>query len=121
MFVKSVADRDSFSGECDLIVSDGSFELLCYCHNSDLSHNAQVKEIESFLCDNIMRSLSEEYLTIKTEGYYSYHLQGKVITCNVPTICIGMINIKLDAPLPKDIKEGEFIVCDVLRLDAWLH
>ena len=121
MFVKEIAEYDEFSGECTLVVTDGDYDLLCYCYNGTQPNNMQLKKVESFLCENIMRSLSNEYMIQKTDCYFSYHLQGKVINCVIPEICIGDIIIKLDTPLPKDIKECEFIEFDVLRLDVSLN
>ena len=122
MFIKRIDSFDNDSGEADLIVTDGIHELLCYCcpfeNESEIMPN--IKLIESFLCENIMRVDDKEYLIVKHKSFYSYHLQGQVLDINKHIVCIGKIIINLDRPLPKDIKNGDFIEFDVLRLDSYI-
>ena len=70
------------------------------------------------MCDGIMRSDDENYLIDKKIDYYSYHLQGKVLDVDKRIVSVGNIILKLDKPIPKDIKNYEFIEFDVLRLDC---
>lgn len=121
MFIKKINHIDYDSGEADIIVSDGEYELLCYCaliQESILKNICDINEIESFLCANIRRIDTSSYLVQKNNGYYSYHLQGAVISSSERIVCIGDIFIKLDIPLPKDICNHEFIEFDVVRLDC---
>ena len=120
MFIKKIDSFDNYSGEADLIISDGIYELLCYCsiYQNELKAMSRINEIESFLCDNILRVETKEYLIIKQKEFYSYHLQGKVLDVDKHIVCIGSIMIKLDTPLPGDIKNQEFIEFDVVRLDC---
>ena len=69
MYLKKVQDYDKYSNEADIVVSDGKYDLLCYCYPAQ---------------------------------------------CNK----IGSIELSLDTHLPGDIKEGEFIEFDVIRLDC---
>lgn len=121
MFIKQIIDRDEISGEMDIIISDGKFELLCYCAQSNNSFPSEVKELETFLSDKIMLANNNNYCANKTDGYYSYHLQGKVLECKQPMISIGEIHILLDTPLPKDIKKNDFIECFVQRIDCRIY
>ena len=120
MFIKSIYSFDEDSGEADLIVSDGSYDVICFCsifHN-ELQIMPKIKEIETFMCDGIMRINDENYLIDKKIDYYSYHLQGKVLDVDKCIVSVGNIILKLDKPIPKDIKNYEFIEFDVLRLDC---
>lgn len=123
MFIKRIDSFDNYSGEADLIVSDGTYELLCYCglfqNESEMMPNLKI--IESFLCENIIRVENKEYLIIKQKEYYSYHLQGKVLDADNHIVCIRNIIIKLDAPIPRDIRNQEFIGFDVVRLDCYIE
>ena len=123
MFVKRIYSFDEDSGEADLIVSDGAYEMICFCSlfQSELEIMPQIKEIETFMCDGIMRIDSENYLIDKKTDYYSYHLQGKVLDVDKNIVSVGNIIIKLDKPIPKDIKNYEFIEFDVLRLDCYVY
>ncbi len=119
MFAKLIEDFDKFSNEADIIVSDGQYDLRCYC--SFLATNMvalPVVNITSFLARNIMRALDDKFQILKLKHYYSYHLQGKIIDTQMPIVCIGNIKIILDEPLPKDIECGEYISFDVERLDC---
>ncbi len=118
MFVKEIYDYDEFSGELDLIVSDGKNNLLCYCIGGDVKLFSTIREITTFLVQNIMRAESAKSLIQKCDDYYAYHLQGKVVEKISPIVCVGNINIILDTPLAKDIKIGDYIEFDVKRLDC---
>ncbi|MDR1697346.1 MAG: hypothetical protein LBR37_00275 [Erysipelotrichaceae bacterium] len=119
MFLKQIKDFDKKSGEADVIVSDGQYELICYCHpleNTKLG--TIVTEISTLFADDIMRTEDNEYFIRKETDYYSYYLHGKVLKTQTPLIAIGEITIKLDKPLAKDIKQGEFIEFRVARLNC---
>lgn len=120
MFIKSIYSFDEDSGEADLIVSDGLYDVICFCSifQNKLQIIPKIKEIETFMCDGIMRIDDENYLVEKKIDYYSYHLQGKVLDVDKRIVYVGNIILKLDKPIPKDIKNYEFIEFDVLRLDC---
>jgi hypothetical protein len=122
MFIKRIYSFDEDSGEADLIVSDGTYDVLCFCSlfQNELHIMPEIKEVETFMCDDIMRVDIEEYMILKKTDYYSYHLQGKVLDVDKHIVSVGNIIIKLDKPIPKDIKNYEFIEFDVLRLDCYV-
>ena len=55
----------------------------------------------------------------KVDDYFSYKLQGKVISDQEAKIKIGGFIIEIDIPLPGDINIGDYIsfICD--RLDIY--
>lgn len=119
MFIKQVKSFDKFSDEADIVVTDGKFELMCYCHPSiQYPIGTEVKDITSFLAKNIMRAECNDCLILKLEDYYAYHLQGKIIDLINKVVLIGGIQIILDMSIPNDIKLGEYIEFDVLRLNC---
>lgn len=118
MFVKEIKDYDKFSNEADIIISDGQYDLLCYCYPTEIPQKGErVKAVTSFLATDMMRVKDKIFSIKKMKEYYSYHLQGEVIEMT-PKIRIGNIIICLDNTLPKDIKEGEYIEFLVERLDC---
>lgn len=122
MFIKQVKDFDKNSYETDVIVSDGCYEIMCYCHpleNKNLG--AVVTNVSALFANDIMRIDNEEYLVRKETGHYSYYLQGKVLETQMPLIGIGKIAIELDKPLAKDIKQGEFVEFKVERLNCTIE
>lgn len=105
--------------EADVIVSDGEFEILCYClYEPEIG--SHIKEITTFFAEDIMRVQCKECVILKSnKSYYSYHLQGEVIDTDVPAVRIGGFKVNLDVSLPKDIIKGEYVEFDVCRLDCW--
>ena len=119
MFIKQIKSFDKDSNEADIIVSDGTFDLTCYCHPSDLyKAGTEVKLITSLFTKNIMRAENEEFSIFKLKDFYAYHLQGKIMDLTKSNVCIGNLEITIDGSIPNDIKSGEFIEFDVLRLDC---
>lgn len=121
MFIKHIVQFDNFSKEADIITTDGKFELLCYCHPTDMPKlNQKVNNIRTFLAQNIMIALNREYAILKDNGYYGYHLQGELVYLNEHEIIvnIGELELFLDEYPPNDINVGEFIEFDVERLDC---
>ena len=121
MFIKQIIDCDELSGEMDIIISDGEYDLLCYCTQSNSLTPSKIKEIETFLSDKIMIAYSNDYFIKKTDSYYSYHLQGKVLENNPPMVEIGKLQIVLDTALPKDIKQNDYVEFHVERIDCRLY
>ena len=119
MYIKEIKDIDKFSGEADVIVTDGTYELLCYYFlGGSVDIDMPVKSISALLTENIMRAEEERFSIKKMDHYYSYHLCGCVEDIKIPKISIGKMSIALDRPLPKDIEIGEYIGFDVQRLDV---
>lgn len=119
MYVKEIKDIDKFSGEADVIVTDGTYELLCYYYlGGSVDINMPIKSISALFTENIMRSEEKRSSIERTDHYYSYHLCGRVEDIKIPKVGIGEISIALDHPLPKDIEIGEYIEFDIQRLDV---
>ena len=67
MFIKRIYSFDEDSGEADLIVSDGIYDVLCFCSlfQNELKIMSKIKEVETFMCDDIMRVVDENH----TDGF----------------------------------------------------
>ena len=124
MFIKQIVDYDKTSGEMDLIVSDGKYELLCYCacaQNSNL-RSPNIEKVQTFLADSIMRTPTHSFLVEKTsDGFYSYRLQGRVLKIDPPIIEIGKIPLVIDTPFPKDIIINEYVELFAKRIDCFVY
>lgn len=116
----------SFDGyDYDVIITDGQQELICSCFpkHCEPKIGMKIQHLAATLTEDLMRIDEEEYLIEKIYGegeHYSYNLQGKVLDTSKSLIGIHELTIELDAPLPKDIKEGEFIEFKVDRLDCFI-
>ena len=76
MFIKQIVDYDKTSGEMDLIVSDGKYELLCYCacaQNSNL-RPPNIEKVQTFLADSIMRTPTHSFFVLKMLDSLYYYL-----------------------------------------------
>lgn len=113
---KVIYDKDAREADVELISNDVS--VLCYCHpveNIDKIYDSVHNHLIAFQVNDIVLDRIPVSRAKKTsDGYYSYFLTGKVISntkiqVNDLTIDIGMI--------PKDVKIGEYVSCNCLRLD----
>lgn len=121
MYIKQIVSIDTISGEADVVVSDGLYELLCYNYQSaKFALNMDVDELSILFSEHIMKSSNPQFFINKLSGYYAYHLQGKVIDVNEPTIIIGDLTINLDKMLPNDIVEGDFVEFIAQRIDCFM-
>lgn len=121
MYVKQIVSIDKYSGEADIIVSDGVFDLQCYDYQPIKTElNMEVDKLSTLFADNIIRSFASDYLIKKLPDYYAYHLRGKVTDINIPTVSIGDLKVNLDKPLPGDIAENEFVEFNVQRIDCFM-
>jgi len=124
MYVKMIKSYDEFSGEMDIIVTDGKFDILCYywpIYSSKLKVGDQISKISTCGADNIMTELNEEPDVKKTdESYYSYDLIGKIFNIEESLISIGELIIKLDGYLPGDIQLGDIVKLSIDRMDAYV-
>ncbi len=110
MYVDRISEIDTFSGEADVVVSDGKYKLLCYAYlQGDIQVGMVIKSIEALFVTGIEKSSTTEHLVKKEQFYYAYELQGKVVDIVKPTVSIGKIFVDLDTPLPKDILKNDYI------------
>jgi len=118
MKIREIVKSNRKDREADVFVSDGYFNLLCYLHPADKVQVGQIVDvIDSLYCSNIIRSTNREYHIEKKE-IYSYELTARVVDRKKQLVKVGDILIYLDAAIPGDIMNDEFISFSVLRLDA---
>ena len=77
-----VLDFDANAREADVLITDGSFSIVCFAPDcEDLSYIETLKSngvLMTFLSDNTYRVDSHECSVIKNaKGYYSYDLIGE--------------------------------------------
>lgn len=121
MYVKQIVSIDKHSGEADIIVSDGVFELICYNYQlTKIDINMEVEELSILSVEHIVKADSLDCLIEKLPSYYAYHLQGKVVDTNNSIINIGNLKVNLDKPLPGDIMEDDFVEFNTQRIDCFL-
>jgi len=107
--------------EAEVIVSDGTFEVLCFAHPLTYEEGSELNgPIRCLDATNIVKSDKNEYTVEKSADYFSYVLTGKLVDKINGLVMVGGLMFEVDKDmLPGDIKEGEYIsfYCD--RLDLY--
>lgn len=108
------------------MVSDGEFELLCYAlfydnqeGDTNFTLSAMMGGNRSLLANANVVTCDEKEYKIQKNGYFSYKLQGKLISVenDKGTVQIGSLIINDVGWIPRDIKVGEFVKFEVARID----
>ncbi len=119
MFVKEIVYTNKEDSEEDVIVSDGHYAIKCYMYPvENVSVNSKIDMIYGFGCTDIMKMQSEKYEVIKLPSYYTYRIYARVMRKNEKIICVGGLKIKIDAAIPNDICDGDYIKVFVMRFDC---
>ncbi|AOY76022.1 hypothetical protein [Clostridium formicaceticum] len=121
MFIKSVNWIDEESQEAEVVVSDNSFELLCFSHpfRNKLGEEL-IEPIYCFDVSNVVLAFEQIPYAKKNKNSYGYSIRGLFINKDDKIVLIGNIKLCLeDGKIPSDISEGEYIEFDVSRLDVY--
>lgn len=116
MNIKKIISFDPDSKEADILFTDGTNELMVYCHPITNIQNITNEILYGFMCSNIELTNSNEKI-IKLGNYYQYEITAKITSLLDRIVKIGDINIKIDIPLPKDLKIGNIVKFTVDRID----
>ncbi len=110
---------DGSCQEADIIISDGQFEILCFCHPCSLQEGQEITwSLYPFNADNIMRPFEKTYKVEKIlNDYFAYNFIGKLIDKKKGIVIVGKIKFMLGG-IPQDIEEYEFISFSCCRVDV---
>lgn len=141
MKVKKVVGYVNSSSEAaDVTVTDGQFELTCFCWPCTLTEGQEIAEplsgmltdykdcpdctLKYAMCilskkyEDIQKADNEVYEIKKLTGSYCYHLTGKVVDQLNGIIAIGGLLIEVE-DIPHH-KEGEFVTFHCMQINiAW--
>ena len=118
MYVQDVLRFDQSGKEAELIVSDGAYEVLRYAYPIDaVKTGMTVSGLSGFSCTNMVRAAEQRCAVSKLPSYFAYNLTGKLISKQEGIVQVNNLKISLDAHIPNDLSNGEYISFDVLRLD----
>ena len=104
------------TSEADLVISDGVFELTCYCGFYDPEKKPETFQLLSFLCSNIIAT-NENCSISKKAGYYEYSIVAKLISKERKIVSIGEIFIQLDSEIPGDMEKNHYLKFSAVRID----
>ena len=98
--------------EADILVTDGEYQLLCYAQPfSWKEYQTEVAALYAFGCGNIVKSA-------KQMDYYAYELSAEVLSKVERTVKLGQLVLHLDAALPGDVQNGDYVTFRLQRIDA---
>lgn len=126
MYIKEMK-LDELRREGDVVVSDGTFDILCFTDLLPKEYHVGSEFQEPISCfggeANVVVSEKNEFALTKIENdYYAYSACGKVIDVEKGLLCLGDIIIeKGEHSLPGDIKKGQYVEFDVWRFDVMLE
>lgn len=121
MVVKEIIFMDSQEdlAEAEVLVTDGKYDLFCFCHPCVYKVNDKIIEPLSCLdSDNIVISEEKECYVRRGGETFEHHICGCLSDKEKGIVSIGEILISIHANLtPKDIAQGSYIEFDVTRID----
>lgn len=115
MITYKILDLDEH--ETEILLKDEDNELLCLSF-VDIGKIDKL-DIHGFMSKKIFRNDNKDEKAVKLPGYFSYKLFCKVINYEKSIVSLGEFKITLDSPLPSDIKNGDYIEFEVMRLDIF--
>lgn len=105
--------------EADILVTDGEYQLLCYAQPFSWKEcQTEVAALYAFGCENIVKSESCAVNIVKQTNYYAYELSAKVLSKVERTVKLGQLVLHLDAAIPGDIQNGDYVTFRLQRIDA---
>ncbi|WP_225534667.1 MULTISPECIES: hypothetical protein [unclassified Enterococcus] len=107
------------SGEADILLSDGTYSIECFCSDCNLSEGDVFSDIlYGFNVKNIVKNFNEEYVIDQKNGNYS--IQGKLVDKDGEILQIGELKIDIsDGDIPKDIDKNDYVEVDISRIDIY--
>lgn len=118
MYIQDVLRFDQSGKEAELIASDGAYEVLCYAYPIDaVKTRMTINELSGFSCTNVVRAAEQRCAISKLLPYFAYSITGKLISKQKGIVQVGNLKISLDAYIPNDLSDGEYVSFDVQRLD----
>ena len=118
MYIQDILHFDKGGKEAEVIVSDGVYEVLCYAFPIDAVRiGMAISGLSGYSCSNVVRAVKRRYAVSKLSPYFAYSMTGKVFSIQERIIHVGDLKVSLDAYIPNDISNGEYVSFDVQRLD----
>lgn len=119
MQISSIKHWDDQDKEADILVTDGEHQLLCYAQPHSLEEvQTEVETLYAFGCENIVKSENCTVNIVKQTDYYAYELSAEVLSKVEQTVKLGQLVLHLDAAIPGDIQNGDYVSFRLQRIDA---
>jgi hypothetical protein len=113
----SVEWLDKGAEEAVVTVSDGSHSIRCFAHPFRGQAGAPVSSPVMTLDAEHFVRVTDRMAEVRAVGDFKHEIVGIVTQTSPPTVRAGEIFIKLDAPLPGDVKAGDLVEFVAERID----
>ena len=118
MHIQTVLLFDKEGREADVIVSDGEYELLCHAFPiAAVEIGMPVSGLYGFSCGNEVRAENPHCAVTKLPPYFAYHMTGILFSKQKRIVRVGGLEISMDAHIPNDLSDSEYVSFDVQRVD----
>ena len=102
----------------DPVVSDGEYELLCHTFPiAAVEIGRPVSGLSGFSCGNEVRAENPHCGVTKLPPYFDYHMTGILFSKQKRIVRVGGLEISMDAHIPNDLSDSEYVSFDVQRVD----
>ena len=119
MYISRIIEYCKEDHEADVCVSDGHYSVVCYVYSlEDIFVGQRVSIVCAFGCDNILRCDKTTFVVEQLPQQYKIAFTAQVVSRDEAIVRIGDVVIVLDSNIPGDIRNGEYISCNAIRLDA---
>jgi hypothetical protein len=119
MKVKEIKWFSKDSDEASVIVSDGVYECLAFCHPCYLNVGDEIIEPLHSLDETSVHRVENQKVNLKRESgndNWNHELVALVLDIEKNLVQVGQIKIILNS-LPGDVANGDFVECFPSRLD----
>ena len=118
MHIQTVLHFDKGDGEAEGIVSDGEYELLCHAFPiAAVEIGMPVSGLSGFSCGNVVRAENSRCGATKLPPYFAYYMTGILFSKQKRIVRVGGLEISMDAHIPNDLSDSEYVSFDVQRVD----
>ena len=119
MYICDVKHWSNQDKEADILVTDGEYQLLCYAQPFSWKEcQTEVAALYAFGCGNIVKSENCAVNIAKQTDFYAYELSAEVVSKAEGTVKLGQLILHLDAALPGDVQNGDYVTFRLQRIDA---
>lgn len=117
--IKKISIIDIGSGETEVTLTDGKHELVCYASNFKKSETSLLnKDLHFFFVNSIERSQSQ-IEEVNHKDNFGYVINGQLFINSSIYLKLGEFKIYFEDRIPSDLREGEFIKLNCMRIDLY--
>lgn len=119
MRIREIRWIDKDSNEASVVVSDGFFECLAFCHPCHLTVGDKILEPLQSLGESGIYLVKHKNIGLKQQSgndSWNHELVGLVLNKDRNLVQVGRLEIILNS-LPGDVINGDFVECYPIRLD----